>query len=267
MWAAKVTGWELACRKARFWKGLVLLTTRRVLSIFFRRVELHRQRLERPVEVAMEGYNGWARPLDQQIQQRDYRLLNVNNLKLARFKEIFPAPAKNDHIDTDKMLELFQLGDTLARAKNVIQEVKPVPEENRQLKRLTRRRRQLVVEKVRLGNRLKADLQAVCPELADLTGSIDNRWFLSFMTARKNLRQLEPATAQQCIEDQRDRFVLRRHHPKLAERRLLFSGGAVGGGDDPQRCPTDAGIARADWPVGASHRAPDSELRNGPKDR
>jgi hypothetical protein len=25
---------------------------------FFRRVELHRQRLERPVEVAMEGYNG-----------------------------------------------------------------------------------------------------------------------------------------------------------------------------------------------------------------
>ncbi len=151
---------------------------------FFRRVELHRQRLERPVEVAMEGYNGWARPLDQQIQQRGYRLLNVNNLKLARFKEIFPAPAKNDHIDTDKMLELFQLGDTLARAKNVIQEVKPVPEENRQLKRLTRRRRQLVVEKVRLGNRLKADLQAVCPELADLTGSIDNRWFLSFMTAR-----------------------------------------------------------------------------------
>ena len=116
--------------------------------------------------------------------------MNVNNLKLARFKEIFPVPAKNDHIDTDKMLELFQLGDTLERANNVIQEVKPVPEENRQLKRLTRRRRQLVVEKVRLGNRLKADLQAVCPELAALTGSIDNRWFLSFLTARKDLRQL-----------------------------------------------------------------------------
>ena len=71
MWAAKVTGWELACRKARFWKGF---------EHFSRRVELHRQRLERPVEVAMEGYNGWALPLDQQIQQRGYRLLNVNNL-------------------------------------------------------------------------------------------------------------------------------------------------------------------------------------------
>ena len=42
----------------------------------------------------MEGYNGWARPLDQQIQQRGYRLLNVNNLKLARFKEIFPRPGQ-----------------------------------------------------------------------------------------------------------------------------------------------------------------------------
>ena len=157
---------------------------------FFGRVEFYRQRWERPVEVAMEGYNGWARPLDQQIQQRGYRLLNVNNLKLARFKEIFPAPAKTDHIDTDKMLELFQLGDTLKRAKNVIQEVKPVPEENRQLKRLTRRRRQLVDEKVSLGNRLKADLQAICPELSALTGSVDNRWFLNFLTARKDLRQL-----------------------------------------------------------------------------
>ena len=143
MWAAKVTGWELACRKARFWKGLVLLTTRKVLSIFS--VEWSCTASVWSDLWPWKGYNGWARPLDQQIQQRGYRLLNVNNLKLARFKEIFPAPAKNDHIDTDKM---------------------------------------------RLGNRLKADLQAVCPELADLTGSIDNRWFLSFMTARKNLRQL-----------------------------------------------------------------------------
>ena len=53
---------------------------------FFRRVERRRRCLKRPVEVAMEGYNGWARPLDTQIQQRGYRLWNVNNLKLARYK-------------------------------------------------------------------------------------------------------------------------------------------------------------------------------------
>ena len=48
----------------------------------------------------MEGFNGWARPLDTQILIRGWRLFNVNNLKLARFKEIFPGPAKSDPIDT-----------------------------------------------------------------------------------------------------------------------------------------------------------------------
>jgi len=38
----------------------------------------------------MEGYNGYARPLDSRVRQRGYRLYNMNNLKLARFKEIFP---------------------------------------------------------------------------------------------------------------------------------------------------------------------------------
>jgi hypothetical protein len=38
----------------------------------------------------MEGYNGYARPLDGLVRQRGYRLYNINNLKLARFKEIFP---------------------------------------------------------------------------------------------------------------------------------------------------------------------------------
>lgn len=61
------------------------------------------------VAVAMEGCNGHARPLDRQIQDRGHRLFNVNNLKLARCKEIFPAPAKTDAIDARWILELFRL--------------------------------------------------------------------------------------------------------------------------------------------------------------
>jgi hypothetical protein len=61
-----------------------------------------------PVAVAMEGHNGWARPLDQRILARGWTLFNVNNLKLARYKEIFPAPAKSDNIDSLRMLELFR---------------------------------------------------------------------------------------------------------------------------------------------------------------
>lgn len=160
------------------------------LREFFHRVEAHERDLKLPVVVAMEGFNGHARPLDSQIRRREYRLFNVNNLKLARFKEIFPGPAKSDPIDTRKMLELFQLRDSLPRAKAVLQEVAAVPEENEKLKRLTRRRRQLVHEKVRVVNRLQSDLQALCPGLVAITGDVDNLWFLSFLTCRDELTKL-----------------------------------------------------------------------------
>lgn len=44
-----------------------------------------------PVAVAMEGYNGWARRLDRAVLLRGWRLYSVNNLKLSRYKEIFPG--------------------------------------------------------------------------------------------------------------------------------------------------------------------------------
>ena len=61
---------------------------------FFHPIESLEKRHQLPVAVAMEGYNGWARPLDGQILRHGYRLTSVNNLNLARYKEIFPAPAK-----------------------------------------------------------------------------------------------------------------------------------------------------------------------------
>jgi hypothetical protein len=46
---------------------------------------------------AMEGDNGYARPLDRLVGARRYRLHNIiNHLKLARFKEIFPGAVKTD---------------------------------------------------------------------------------------------------------------------------------------------------------------------------
>jgi transposase len=72
-------------------------------SEFFRRVQAHERRLSLAVVVAMEGFNGYARPLEGYIRVQGYRLLNVNNLKLARFKEIFPGPAKSDPIDARKI--------------------------------------------------------------------------------------------------------------------------------------------------------------------
>jgi transposase len=157
---------------------------------FFRRVEERRAKLGFPVAVAMEGYNGYARPLDRLVQEKGYRLLNVNNLKLARFKEVFPGAAKTDPIDARKILELFHLREQLPMAKDVLQEVLPAPEVNEKLKRLSRRRRQLVTEKLRVLNRMQGDLQAVSPELLAATHDADNLWFLRFLSFRDDLRQL-----------------------------------------------------------------------------
>lgn len=157
---------------------------------FFRRIETIETRHQLPVAVAMEGYNGWARPLDGHILRHGYRLYSVNNLKLARYKEIFPAPAKTDAIDARRILELFRLSEHLPLAKDALHEVAPTPEENDKLKRLTRRRKQLVWERARIINRLQSDLHAVCPGLLSITQLASNRWFLNFITCRSALPKL-----------------------------------------------------------------------------
>jgi len=142
------------------------------------------------VAVAMEGYNGWSRPFDALVLEHGYKLYNVNNVKLARFKEIFPAAAKTDSIDARKIVELFSLQKHLPIAKKVLQEVQPSDTTNAQLKKLTRRRKQLVEERKAIANRFGADLQAEVPDLKATTSCVDNLWFLRFITLRDNLVSL-----------------------------------------------------------------------------
>jgi transposase len=160
------------------------------LNGFFNRLERLAAKRKMSVAVAMEGFNGWARPLDRQVLEHGWKLYNVNNLKLARYKEIFPAPAKTDAIDARRILELFRLRTHLPVAREVLQEVVAVTHEAERLKRLTRRRRQLVNEKVRVLNRMQADLQAVCPGLLAITAEAGNLWFLSLLGAREDIRKL-----------------------------------------------------------------------------
>jgi transposase len=157
---------------------------------FFSRIEKQRKTKDCRVAVAMEGYNGHARPLDSLVRERGYRLYNLNNLKFARFKEIFPGAAKSDRIDARKGLELFQLGDHLPLAKEVLQQVSGTAPDNEVLNRLTGRRRRLVNERVRVVNNLQADLQAVCPGLLEITREASNQWFLNFLLSADTLPQL-----------------------------------------------------------------------------
>ena len=158
---------------------------------FFRRIERHYRRYPSVVPtVAMEGFNGHARPLDTLVGERGWRLLNVNNLKLKRFKEMFPAAAKSDKIDARRMLDLMQLGEHMPQARRALQPVHAPSPEQAMLKRLMRRRRALVDEKVRLLARMQGDLRAVCPGLLELTGDAENRWFLNLLTHGDDLRKI-----------------------------------------------------------------------------
>jgi transposase len=162
------------------------------IADFFARISRHeKMQAATAVRVAMEGYGGYARPLDARVLMRGWRLYNVNNLKLARFKEIFPAPAKTDAIDARRMLELFALHDQVPMARAVLQEVAPVDETEQKLKALTRRRKQLVEDRMRVSMRMQADLQAACPGLLAITGQADNLWFLNFLTLRDDLTKLK----------------------------------------------------------------------------
>lgn len=159
-------------------------------KLFFSRIEKQENEFQCPVSVAMEGFNGYARPLDTLVRTRDYRLFNVNNMKLARFKEIFPGAAKTDKIDARKCLELFQLRDVLPLAKDALQEVAATPLNNDILKRLTRRRRRLVNDRARVLNNMQGDLQSVCPGLLEITGDASNLWFLKLLTSTDSLTKI-----------------------------------------------------------------------------
>ena len=80
--------------------------------------------------------------------------------------------------------------DHLPLAKDVLQEIMPTLRENDMLKRLSRRRRALVIEKSCLQSRLQSDLHAVCPGLLDITKDADNLWFLRFITRVDELTKL-----------------------------------------------------------------------------
>lgn len=157
---------------------------------FFAQIEHHRSSSDGGVSVTMEGYNGYARPLDQMVLTSGYRLMNLNNMKLSRFKEIFPAPAKSDRIDSRKGLELMQAASVIKVARNALQSVIASPKHNEQLKQLNRRRRILVNDKTRLLNRLQTYLQAMSPGLAQITTSADNKWFLNTLVSVSELPKL-----------------------------------------------------------------------------
>lgn len=75
------------------------------LSDVISRIHRHKESHQAEVSVAMEGFGGYAHPLDSQILAQGWRLyaITISNLPA----EIFPAPAKTDAIGAKRMLQLM----------------------------------------------------------------------------------------------------------------------------------------------------------------
>src|SRR5260221_14419673 len=69
------------------------------LNGFFDRLERLAAKRKMSVAVAMEGFNGWARPLDRQGVEQCWKIYKFKKLELARSKENLPPPAKTEAID------------------------------------------------------------------------------------------------------------------------------------------------------------------------
>ena len=78
----------------------------------------------------------------------------------------------------------------LPTSKRVLQLIQESDKTNAKLKQLTRRRKQLIKEKVAIMHRFNADLQSCAPDLKLITSSVDNLWFLRFFTLKKDIREL-----------------------------------------------------------------------------
>ena len=139
----------------------------------------------KPVLVVMESTGGCEVGAAAALAVADLPVAVINPRQVRDFGRSRGILAKTDAIDTRKILQLFVLKEHLPMAKDALQEVVAGPAVNEKLKRLSRRRRRLVNERVRVLNCMQADLQAVCPELLAITHRARNVWFLRFLTFRR----------------------------------------------------------------------------------
>jgi len=60
---------------------------------------------------AIEGKNGYGAPFDRILMENGFKLYNVDNLKLRRFRDVFGAEWRNDKRDAKMLAKMLKLKD------------------------------------------------------------------------------------------------------------------------------------------------------------
>lgn len=149
-------------------------------------VDSLRRRFGGPIAVAVELSRG---PIIYALQRYDCLVIfPVNPSTLAKYREAFqPSRAKDDPTDAELAVDL------IVRHPERFKPLRPQSVEMRMLTLLVEQRRNLVGDKIRITNRLRAALKQYYPQILDWFDHIDTRLFCDFLTRWPTLMQARRA--------------------------------------------------------------------------
>jgi transposase len=131
----------------------------------FRGIE-EKQRGE--ITFAIEGKNGYGAPFDRILMENGFKLYNVDNLKLRRFRDVFGAEWRNDRRDAKMLAKMLRLKDHMdAEEEKAFIAIEKTLAVHEKLRILSRHQQSLIDEKVRIQNRLRKRLLEVCPDILE----------------------------------------------------------------------------------------------------
>jgi len=152
------------------------------------------------IAFAMEGKNGYGTPFDRLLIDNGFRLYNVDNLKLRRFKDVFGAEWRNDRRDAKMIAKMLQLREHVDKGKEkAFIEVTKMPSVNEKLKILSRHQQSLINEKIRIQNRLRKRVQEVCPDILEF-GNTDSKKLLRLLIKYPDFSKYKKLTMEALLK-------------------------------------------------------------------
>lgn len=133
------------------------------------------------ITFAIEGKNGYGAPFDRMLIENGFKLYNVDNLKLRRFRDVFGAEWRNDRRDAKMLAKMLKLKDHMdAEEEKAFIAVEKTSAVHEKLRILSRHQQSLIDEKVRIQSRLRKRLLEVCPDILEY-GDTDGKKLLQLL--------------------------------------------------------------------------------------
>ena len=120
--------------------------------------------------VAIETPHG---PVVESLQERDFIVFAISPMQLDRFRDRhFPAGQKDDRRDA------LVLAEALRSDRAAFRELTPPEPQILELRELSRTAEELTRERIRLQNRLRAQLWRYYPQILELTDNVAENWIM-----------------------------------------------------------------------------------------